>query len=177
MKTIQSVSRFILFVVSAFAIVVPVKAEKLEGGIVKFPPDKPVLTVETPKDWKVEYMGGAQDLSLEAPDSSVMMDISTLAMPGADAALTSAAAGVKDEDTAKAFLIKRATELGEKGAKPSDPAELTVAGQKAFQTKIKSEFGGDNQYIIFSPDGKTYYWIGVLKGDPTKIIESIKPAS
>jgi hypothetical protein len=179
MKTVYSLNRFILPLVAAVALAVPVKGEKLEGGVVKFPPDKPVLTVETPKDWKVEYLSGAGDLDLEAPDSSVMMSIRSLVMPGTNPALPEAvaAAAVKDEESAKAYLIKNATELGAKGSKPSDPTELTVAGQKAFQTKVKSDFGSDNQYLIFSPDGKTYYWISVTTGDGTKIIESIKPAA
>jgi hypothetical protein len=178
MKIVHSLSRLILPAVAALAFALPAYGEMLAGGTVKFPPDKPVFTIETPADWKVEYMGGAQAMDLEAPDSSVMMSISALAVPGlSDPGIIADAATVKDAETAKAFLLKRSAQLGEKGAKPSDPTELMVAGQKAFQTKIKSEYGGDNQYVIFSPDGKTYYWISVLKGDATKIIESIKAAS
>ena len=178
MKTVRSLNRLFLPLVAAVALAVPVKGEKLEGGIVKFPPDKPVLTVETPKDWKVEYLSGAGDLDLEAPDGSVTMSIFSLVMPGTNPSLPEAveAAAVKDEASAKAYLIKRAATLGAKDAKPSDPTELTVAGQKAFQTRVNSEFGGDIQCIILSPDGKTYYLISVIKGDATKIIETIKPA-
>lgn len=178
MKTVRSLNRLLLPIVAAVVLSVPVKAEKLEGGTVKFPPDKPVLTVETPKDWKVEYMSGAGALDLEAPDSSVMMSIFGLVMPGTNPAPPDAveAAAVKDDASAKAYLVKRAATLGAKDAKPSEPTELTVAGQKAFQTRVNSDFGGDVQCTIFSPDGKTYYLIAVNKGDATKIIESIKPA-
>ncbi len=136
----------------------------IPSGTVKVPPDKPVFTVEVPESWKAEYMEGSGVLGLDAKDDSVAMSIGPAA-GGAGNAIT--------EETAKEALLKEALATWS-GAKNTEPTELTVAGHKAFYTKLTTTLG-DVEYTIFTPDGKNFFMAGVTKGNGKAIIDSIKP--
>ena len=127
----------------------------LPSGTIKVPPDKPVFTVEVPDSWKAEYMEGSGVLGLDAKDDSASMSIGPAAGGGGTAIA---------EETAKAWS----------GATNTEPTELTVAGHKAFYTKLTTALG-DVEYTIFTPDGKNFFMIGVTKGNCKAIIDSIKP--
>jgi hypothetical protein len=135
----------------------------IPSGTVKVPPDKPVFTVEVPESWKAEYMEGSGVLGLDAKDDSASMSIGPAA-GGGGAAIT--------EETAKAALLKEALATWS-GATNTEPTELTVAGHKAFYTKMTTALG-DVEYTIFTPDGKNFFMIGVTKGNAKVIVDSIK---
>ena len=134
----------------------------LPSGTIKIPPDKPVFTVEASESWKAEYVEGSGVLGLDAKDDSVNMSIG----PSGGVSIT--------EDTAKEALLKEALATWS-GAKNTEPDELTVAGHKAYHTKLTTTLG-DVDYTIVTPDGKSFFTIGVTKGDAKAIIASIKPA-
>src|ERR1700736_2273557 len=109
----------------------------LPSGTIKVPPDKPVFTVDVPESWKAEFMEGTGVLGLDAKDDSASMSIG----PSGGVSIT--------EDTAKEALLKEALATWS-GAKNTEPDELTVAGHKAYHTKLTTSLG-DVDYTIFTP--------------------------
>jgi hypothetical protein len=131
-----------------------------------FPKDKPAFTVDVPSGWTVTH----------APDGSFLMvgdgmnNVSFLSVP--------AGSEVKDKATASAAiakLIERDMKDGKDQMTVTDPAEVTIAGNKAYSVKINEKASGTLilEITLFSADGKAYF-ASSATGDVSKIMASIK---
>ena len=144
----------------------------LRAETVGFPKDKPVLTVDVPAGWKVDWIeagvlpGGSR---VQFQTEGGAADLSIKALP-ADAEVTDAA-------TAKSSVTKLAMQdmKDMEASKCSDPAEVTVAGHKAYSTKVTTGIG-PMEYTIFTPDGKAYFAMFSMNGGAAPIIALIKGA-
>ncbi len=140
----------------------------LQAGTVGFPKDKPVGTVEVPAGWETNYFASSGTVQV----SQMMVgQLNFIPLP--------ADAGVTDDASAKAALVKVATDHL-KGSTTGDvkctpPVESAVAGNKAYSTKATA--GTDsNDYTIFTPDGETWFLMQI-QDDGKKLVPTIKAAS
>ncbi len=131
------------------------------------PKDKPAFTVDMPAGWKADYNA--------APNAVFMGDAdlknTIMVMPMAQGTEMSDPAG------AKAALMKFLEQDMKESIKDmtfSEPAESTVAGQKAYSIKSTAKGGGPTgEFVIFTPDGKAYF-AAITSGDVAAVIASIK---
>ncbi|MFZ1221317.1 MAG: hypothetical protein WAO00_18650 [Chthoniobacterales bacterium] len=144
----------------------------LRAESVGFPKDKPVFTIELPSGWKADWieagdLAGGPRLQLMAGGGDA--DLSIKALP--------ASAEITDDASAKANLTRMALlDMQEMEAtKSTAPEETTVAGHKAYRTKITTEIGF-MEYTIFTPDGKTYFSMFSMNGGAEPVIAAIKLA-
>ena len=88
-----------------------------------------------------------------------------------------ASAEITDDASAKANLTKVALlDMQEQEATKCTAAEeTTVAGQKAYRTKVTTDMGF-MEYTVFTPDGKTYFAMFSLNGGAEPVIAAIRPA-
>ncbi len=153
-----------LFLVLSLALSLGATAT-LRAGTASFPKDKPLLTVEVPKDWETTYLASSGGMQVS---QTMVGQITFLPVPDD--------AGVTDAETAKASLVKLVTayleSMGEKPSKCSDPVETTVAGNKAYTTTTTGAMG-NTEMTIFTPNGETYFLLKVLD-DGKKLISTIK---
>ena len=147
-------------------------AVSLRAEPVGFPKDKPALTIDVPAGWKADWieandLPGGPRLQLLADGGEADLSIKTLPE----------SAGITDDASAKANLTKVALlDMQEMEAtKASAPEETTVAGHKAYKTKITTAIGF-MEYTIFTPDGKTYFSMFSMNGGAAPVIAAIKPA-
>src|SRR3954470_10128453 len=125
-------------------------ASSLRAESVGFPKEKPVFTIELPSGWKADWidagdLAGGPRLQLMAGGGDA--DLSIKALP--------ASAEITDDASAKANLTRMALlDMQEMEATKSGvPEETTVAGHKAYKTKITTDLGFI-EYTIFTPNGK-----------------------
>jgi hypothetical protein len=144
----------------------------LRAETVGFPKDKPVLTVDVPSGWKIDWiaagpMPGGSRLQFQTEGGAA--DLSIKELP--------ADAEVSDDESAKASLTKIAMQHMKdfEASKTSDPEETTVAGHKAYKTKVTTGIG-PMEYTLFTPDGKTYFGMFSMNGGAEPIIAAIKAA-
>jgi hypothetical protein len=154
------------FLVISAGLVAPLRAET-----VGFPKDKPAFTMDLPPGWRADWIeagdsSGASNLQLMTADGDADLSIKTLP----------ASAEITDDASAKANLTKVALlDMQEMEAiKSTAPEEMTVAGHKAYKTKITTAIGFMD-YIIFTPDEKTYFAMFSLNGGAAPVIAAIKP--
>jgi hypothetical protein len=147
-------------------------APSLRAETVGFPKDKPVFTIDLPSGWKADWieagdLAGGPRLQLMAGRGDA--DLSIKALP--------ASAEITDDASAKANLTRMALlDMQEMEAtKSTAPEETTVAGHKAYRTKITTEIGF-MEYTIFTPDGKTYFSMFSMNGGAEPVIAAIKLA-
>jgi hypothetical protein len=155
-----------LLVLLSICFVVSLKAES-----VGFPKDKPAFTIDLPAGWKADWieagdLAGGPRLQLMAGDGDA--DLSIKALP--------ASAEIKDDASAKANLTRMALlDMQEMEAtKSSAPEETTVAGHKAYKTKLTTDLGFI-EYTIFTPDGKSYFSMFSMNGGAEPVIAAFKP--
>jgi hypothetical protein len=147
-------------------------AASLRAETVGYPKDKPVLTIDLPSGWKVDWIeagalpGGSR---VQFQTDGGAADLSIKALP--------AGAEVSGDATAKASVAKLAMQDMKdfEASKCSDPTETTVAGHKAYSTKVTTGIG-PMEYTIFTPDGKTYLAMFSMNGGAEPIIALIKTA-
>lgn len=86
-------------------------------------------------------------------------------------------AEITDEASAKAKLTTVALlDLQEfEASKCTAPEETSVAGRKAYRTKVTTDMGF-MEYTVFTPDGKTYFAMFSLNGGAEPVIAAIRPA-
>jgi hypothetical protein len=144
----------------------------LRAETVSFPKDKPAFTIDLPAGWKADWIdagampGGAR---LQLMTEGGAADLSIKQLPeGAE---------ITDEATAKASLTKVAMQDMKEmeASKCGDPEEVTVAGHKAYKTKVTTGIGL-MEYTIFTPDGKTYFAMFSMNGGAAPVIAAIKAA-
>jgi hypothetical protein len=166
MKMSSRVSTTLLVLLS-ICFVVSLKAES-----VGFPRDKPIFTIDLPPGWKADWieagdLASGPRLQLMAGDGDA--DLSIKALPGS--------AQINDDASAKSNLTRMALlDMQEMEAtKSGAPEETTVAGHKAYKTKITTDLGFV-EYTIFTPDGKTYFSMFSVNGGAEPVIAALKPA-
>lgn len=147
-------------------------APSLRAEAVGFPKDKPALTIEVPAGWKVDWIeasGSPSGPTLQLMSAGEEADLSIKALPES--------AAIVDEASAKANLTRVALlDMQEMEATKSTAAEeTTVAGHKAYKTKLTTAIGF-MEYTIFTPDGKSYFAMFSLNGGAAPVIAAIKPA-
>jgi hypothetical protein len=147
-------------------------ASSLRAEPVGFPREQPALTIDLPEGWKADWIDaagspGGTRLQLMADGGDADLSIKTLP----------ASAKVTDDASAKANLTTIALlDMQEMEAtKCGAPEETSVAGQKAYKTKVTTDIGF-MEYTIFTPDGKTYFAMFSLNGGAAPVIAAIKPA-
>lgn len=147
-------------------------AASLRAEPVGFPKDKPAFTIDLPSGWKADWIEGSDlpggpRLQLMAGDGDADLSIKAL--------LPSAA--ITDEASAKANLTTVALlDLQEfEASKCTAPEETSVAGRKAYRTKVTTDMGF-MEYTVFSPDGKSYFAMFSLNGGAEPVIAAIRPA-
>lgn len=147
-------------------------ATSIQAEPVGFPKDKPVFTIDLPSGWKADWidagdLAGGPRLQLMAGDGDA--DLSIKGLPPS--------AEIKDDASAKANLTRMALlDMQEMEAtKSGAPEETTVAGHKAYKTKITTDLGFI-EYTIFTPDGKSYFSMFSMNGGAEPVIAAIKPA-
>jgi len=151
-----------------FLLLLPVGlTASLRAETVGFPKDRPVLTIDVPTGWKVDWADG--DSRVQFATDLGAADLSVKALP--------AGAEVNDDATAKASVTKLAMQdmKDMEASKCSEPEEATVAGHKAYSTKVTTGIGS-MEYTIFTPDGKTYFAMYSMNGGAAPIIALIKAA-
>jgi hypothetical protein len=146
-------------------------AASVRAESVGFPKDKPVFLIDLPSGWKADWieagdLAGGPRLQLMAGGGEA--DLSIKALPPS--------AEISDDASAKANLTKIALlDMQEMEAtKSTAPEETSVAGHKAYKTKITTEIGY-MEYTIFTPDGKTYFSMFSMNGGAEPVIAAIKP--
>jgi hypothetical protein len=162
------------FRLSTFAFLLStLAASSLRADTIKFPKDKPALSVDLPAGWKADWITG--DMAKLGGERLQLMtdggaaDLSIKELP-ADANIT-------DEASAKANFSKVALADMKtlEATKCGDVEEKTVAGQKAFGTMVTTGLG-PMFYAIFTPDGKKYFSMFSMNGGADPIVAAIKPA-
>jgi hypothetical protein len=144
----------------------------LRAETVGFPKDKPAFSIDVPAGWKVDWIdagalpGGSR---VQFMTEGGAADLSIKALP--------AGAEVSDDATAKTAVTKLAMQDMKdfEATKCSEPEEVTVAGHKAYSTKVTTGIGA-MEYTIFTPDGKTYFAMFSMNGGAAPIIALIKAA-
>ena len=144
----------------------------LRAESVGFPKDKPAFKIDLPAGWKVEWieasdLPGGPRLQLMAGDDEADLSLKAL-LPSAE---------ITDEASAKAKLTTVALlDLQEfEASKCTAPEETSVAGRKAYRTKVTTDMGF-MEYTVFTPDGKTYFAMFSLNGGAEPVIAAIRPA-
>jgi hypothetical protein len=134
-----------------------------------FPKDKPAFTIEVPAGWKADY--NPTPSSVIVADAEMKNTFMAIAMPPGTI--------ISDKDAAAATLKKFLEQDLKENIKDetfTEPAELTIAGEKAYSIKATTKDGGPtNEFLVFSPDGKSYF-VGMRNGDVKAILDSIKTA-
>ena len=156
---------FLVFLSTSFA-------SALRADSVGFPKDQPAFTIDLPAGWKADWieaadLPGGPRLQLMAGDGEADLSIKSL-LPSAE---------ITDEASAKTNLTKVALlDLQEfEASKCTAPEETTVAGRKAYRTKVTTDMGF-MEYTVFTPDGKTYFAMFSLNGGAESVIAAIRPA-
>lgn len=146
-------------------------APSLRAEPVGFPKDQPAFTISLPAGWKVDWieasdLPGGPRLQLMAGDGDA--DLSIKALPQS--------AEIVDEASAKANLTRVALlDLQDlEASKCTAPEETSVAGRKAYRTKVTTDMGF-MEYTVFTPDGKTYFAMFSLNGGAESVIAAIRP--
>jgi hypothetical protein len=147
-------------------------AGSLRAESVGFPKDQPAFTINLPSGWKVDWieasdLPGGPRLQLMAGDGEADLSIKALAQ----------SAEIVDETSAKANLTKVALlDLQDlEATKCTAPEEISVAGFKAYKTKVTTDMGF-MEYTVFTPDGKTYFAMFSLNGGAEPVVGAIRPA-
>jgi hypothetical protein len=141
----------------------------LRAEIAGFPKDKPVLTLEVPAGWKIDYNVTPPSMFLADPE----LKNSFMVLPMAEGTQ------ITDGASAAAALTKFLEQDAKENITDqtfSEPVEQTVAGQKAYVINATTKGGGPtNPFLVFTPDGKRYF-VAMQSGDTTAVVDSIKAA-
>jgi hypothetical protein len=146
-----------------------IAATSLRAERAGFPKEKPVLTLEVPAGWKIDYNATPPSVFLADPE----LKNSFMVLPMAEGTQ------ISDGASAAAALTKFLEQDAKENIKDqtfSEPTELTVAGQKAYSINATTKDGGPtNPFLVFTPDGKRYF-VAMQSGDTTAVVDSIKAA-
>ena len=159
---------FLLF--TAAVAVVPLRAQSPSS----FPKEKPAFTVTVPAGFRVDYATPPGKLLMTVDSADGVSSFSVETLPED--------AGVEDEEGAKAALTKLIeADLAKQrftAVTCSEPTVTTVAGHKAFSTKVSATYHERpyaNEFTMFTPDGATYF-LANCKDKGAAVLASIKPA-